>query len=179
MTELRSPALDWYSALPESVESGIEANASESHDYTHAWKKAQLCKKEGATVGNLLGKQLVRGGSAATGSCDIAVFEFHAVVADNRMRLTGKSCFVQGAEKPIAAPVSREHPSCAVPSMSSRRKADKEKSGSRVAKTRNGLSPIVAIRKPSCLHPCDVFSPAHESGAPAAPDDLSMNRFKP
>src|SRR5262249_7494656 len=94
------------------------------------------------------------------------------VVATHRGRLVGVSGPVEGAEQPVAGPVTGEDAAGPVPTVRRRREPDDEQARGRIAEAGHRPAPVLLVPICSPSLASDLLAPRDQPWARPAFDDL-------
>jgi hypothetical protein len=95
-----------------------------------------------------------------------------------RSRLVRESCFVEGAEEPVAAAVAGEHAASAVGTVGGGRKAEDYEARFRIAEARHGPAPVFVFTVGSAPLHCDSLAMLAEARAKRAFHDAFLDPFE-
>ena len=155
MTELGG----WFLAPTVSdrlVDNGFPGNLTKSKKDFDGELADDVVEPIGTVFDFLAGRFVLRRGTMA-GIGDCTIGEFELIVAIDGIGLIGKTGFMQGAVKPVAATIAREHSPRSVGTVRPRCQSHNQQPGFLVAKIGNRFSPIVPVTKGFTFFLCDRF----------------------
>jgi hypothetical protein len=163
------------SGMQEMREICVEGDLSETYDDTNARQSLNLGGQMGGAVADFLRKGFIAGRCATDRGGNPGMPKFETVVAGNGAWLAGEAQVMQDWIHEVAGSVAGKHTACAIRSVGARGQAEDENSGSWVAKSGNGASPIGLVLIGTPLGFSDASTVFAQAGAALAGDDGFVN----
>jgi hypothetical protein len=163
------------SGMQEMHKIGVEGDLSEAYDDTNARQSPNLSRQMRGAVADLLRKGFIAGRCATDHGRDPGMPKFETVVAGNGAWFAGEAQVMQDWIHEVAGSVTGKRTACTIRSMGAGRQAKDKNSGSWVAKSGNGASPIGLVlvgAPPGFSDASTVFA---QAGAALAGDDGFVN----
>jgi hypothetical protein len=148
------------------------------HQHRARPQHLDLALQKVPAIRKLRGQRLIRRWRATQSSSHVCILQREPISAIDRTRLIRKSRAMQRLVKKIARPVTGEHASRAIRSMSRRRKPHYQKLSMRIAKARNWLAPIIPRQERTPLVPRDLFAIPYEPRTGATADNFLIQLFQ-
>lgn len=128
-------------------------------------------REVGAAVLNLLRGRFVAGWGAVDARGDEHTAKEKAVVRAGGVGLACQSDFEEPIVEPVTASIAREHPARSIGTVGCGSEPNDEPCRIRIAKIRNGTTPILPVTKTRGFLCTDVLAPFSKAGAPFTRDD--------
>ena len=163
--------------LLEDLEVCPEGEAAKDED--RFWVEgAEFGFEIGAAVCEFRSKRLVCGRGATNGDSDVCVEENQAVATAFRCGLVGKTGAMECVKQEVARAVAGEGASRAIAAVSRGSQADDEELRMRIAKSGNGLAPVVAFEESAAFGASDGLAITHQTRALPAGNDFLVQDFQ-
>jgi hypothetical protein len=163
------------SGMQEVRKIGVEGDLSEACDNANARQSLNLCGQMGGAVADLLRKGFIAGRCATDHGRDPGMPKFETVVEGNGAWFAGEAQVMQDWIHEIAGSVAGKRAACAIRSVGAGGQAEDKNSGSWVAKSGNGASPIGLVLVGAPLGFSDASTVFAQAGAALAGDDGFVN----
>ncbi len=163
------------SGMQEVRKIGVEGDLSEADDDANARQSLNLGGQMGGAVADLLRKGFIAGRCATDRGGDPGMPKFETVVAGNGAWFAGEAQVMQDWIHEIAGSVAGKDTARTIRSVGARSEAEDKNSGSWIAKSGNGASPIGLVLVGAPLGFSDASTVFAKAGAALAGDDGFVN----
>jgi hypothetical protein len=161
--------------LSQQREKSVHRHLAQSQDGSHLCQESPLTTEILATEMELPGSRLIGRRSATGQGCYVAIAQAEPVAPSDGRGLVRKARPVKGGEEKVPRAVPREDPARAVGAVSSRRQADDQQPGLRVAEARHGTPPILLISEALDPDAGHRLAPASKARTSLARDDVASD----